>query len=714
MKRFFAILLALSLALTLGIPALATPAVAPVAEPAPAPETETDSEAELTAVTERVVELLDVADDYTDFTGSYDGGPAASWDLYWSKQGEDLSVRGTAGGLITSVSKWTSSDSSDRFYGYDAAFPKLGEEASRTQAESWLSRLMGEGESFRIDDFSTPLTSGGEYTFSGRVLKNGLESPITFSIRIGESGLESYSRSDSYRAYVGELPPAAAAVTADKAAAPLKDAAAFELYYVTDGDEARLRYVPVGPTMTVDAQTGEPTDMDALYASFNGVYGPEEPMAEAAMEMAAGDGMAKNARALTEVELSSISNYADALSESAIDETVRSFGDLGLDGFKLDRCSYGMDAEGEITASLRYSCEMTEDNLFGYSREDYWEQIGWGSTPMVFKYISVNAKTGALVSVSTSYSLWSRTDDSRPDQGIAQNFLTLAAPAMAAESALCTLKGYDDGDTFTFARTHDGYFFPENYLTVGLNPATNTVDTFYYRWDDDAAFAASKPIVSEDAARDAYVGALTVTLGYVAWPEAVDYDDPILYAYAAWGYSYVESLRLAYYYGGTDAVSGVDALTGEPVRQAPDGGYLYDDLDGVPEKDMIEALAACGVGLPGSSFEPEKALTMRDAARLLLSSGGYRTDDWDDEDLASEAIWMGFVAAGEWQPDKTLTQEDFIVMILSASRYGDAASLDGIGFELVARALGMLDGPMPKTPCTRAGAAALLYAFMKR
>ena len=718
MKRFLTNLLALALMLTLGVPALAVQEpMIPAEEPVSAteePAAETDTEAELTAVTEKVVALLDVPDDYTDFTGSYDGGPLPSWDLYWSKQGGDLSVRGTTGGLITSIYKWDYSDSADRFYGYDAAFPKLDEEAARAQAEAWLKKLMGEGEYYRIDDASAPLTSGGTYTFTGRILKNGLESPVTFSIRIGADGLESYDRSDSYRGYVGGLPSAAAGVDAAQAGEALKAAEAFELYYVTDGDEARLRYVPVGPTTTVDAQTGEATDMDALYASFGGGgYGPEAPMA-AAMEMSADAGYGANSRALTEVELSSIANYADALAQDVIDDTVRGFGDLGLDGFALDRCSYAMDADGEITASLRYSCEMTEDRLFGFSAEDYWDQLGWGSTPMVFKYISVNAKTGALISVSTSYSLWQQDDTLPPDRDIAQSFLDLAAPDMAAESAFCTLKGYNGGEEFTFARVHDGYFFPENYLTVRLNAATNTVDSFYYRWDDDIAFAASKPIVTEDAARSAYTGALTVTLGYAAWPEAIDYDDPILASYAAWGYSYVESLRLAWYYGGKDEVAGVDALTGEPVRQDPEGGYLYDDLEGVPEREMIEALARSGVGLPGTSFEPEKALTMKDAVRLLLSSMGYRTDDWDDETLANEAVWDGFVAAGQWQADKTLSQEGFIVMILSASRYGDAAALEGIGYETVARALGMIDGPMPQTPCTRADAASLLYAFMKR
>jgi len=220
--------------------------------------------------------------------------------------------------------------------------------------------------------------------------------------------------------------------------------------------------------------------------------------------------------------------------------------------------------------------------------------------------------------------------------------------------------------------------------------------------------------VSEEKALTAYTNALEVTLGYAAYPEAVDYDDPILYAYADWGYRYVESLRLAYYYSGTDELEAVDALTGEPIRRAAEGGYAYDDIAGIPEEDMIAALARAGVGFAVSAFRPAEALTMRDAAKLLLSSAGYRAADWADEELRDEGVWMGFFARENWAPERELTQAEFIQMLLSASRYGYAAELEGVGYVTVARALGMIDDELPAGVCTRADAAALLYKFMSR
>ena len=699
MKRIVMILVSLALILSLAAPALA----------------DEDTEASLTAVTERVVGVLDVADDFTDFSGSYNSGPVPSWDLYWSKDTESLSVRVTEDGVITEVYDWTYEENYNRFYGFDAAFPRLPEEEARQQAEYWLGRLAGENERARIDSVYVPLSANGEYSFSGLIMINGLESPISFNIHIAERGLVSYDRSDSYRGYVGEIPQARARVSSAQAEPLLKDAVDLELYYVSDGDEARLRYVPVGDRYVVDAQTGEAVNMDELYASFGGGYfGPEAPMAMAmSAENAAGD--ADYGRALTETELSSIENYADAMTQEELDASVRAVGELGLGEFDMTRCSYSMDSDGNITATLRYVCEMTEDNLFGYSQTDYWDSLSWGETPRAVKNITVNAKTGTLESVYTSYSLWDRDYASTADVGTADSFIDAVAPEMAADSALCTLKGYnEDAESFTYARMYDGFFFPENYLYVGVNAATGTVDDYYYVWDEDAVFAPYDGILDEAGALDAYTSALDVKLGYTAWPEEIDYDDPVLYAYADWGYSYVESLRLAYYYSGLGEVAGIDALTGEPVRQSMNGGFVYDDLDGVPEREAIEALAEAGIGFRGSAFLPEKELTMRDAAWLLLSADGYDPGGWDDDMLGEEAAWTGFITASEWEPDQVLETEAFVRMILSASRYGDAASLPGVGYETIAAALGMIGGEMPAGVCTRADAAVLLYRFMMR
>ena len=652
MKRIVSILLAVCLAAALGVPALA------------APDASGDMETRLQEITVRVKNLLEIDDEYAEFSGNYNDGLRPGWNLYWSDNGRDLSVTCDEAGVITEVYYWKYDSGRTGFSGFDAAFPALEREDAEEQAAYWLDRLMGEGESARIDSVRASLTASGSYRFFGRILINGLESPVTFTLSIDPDGLQIYSRSDGYGGYVGDVPPAEPAAAEAEAAKALAEAVVMDLYYVTDADgEARLRYVPVGPYTVVDAQTGEAVDMDALYASFGGAanrYGLEAPAAEAAMAMDSGMG-----RGLTVVELSSIANYRDALPQEELDRTVRALDRIGLEGFELKRCSYSMDKDGNITANLRYTCEMAEDRLFGFSLQNYQESSAWGDPLIVTKFITVDAKSGALQSVSTSYPLWERIDGPQPEDdgqnddiadAAAEAFLRSCAPERFEQTAMREGDSKNGWVNRTYARMHDGYFFPENYLHVQVNAAVGTVDDYYFVWDDEAAFAPSEGIVSLAEAMDAYIGALDVTLGYAAWPEWIDYSDPILYRYIDWGYTFVESLRLGYYYSGTEEVAGVDALTGEPVMTSSDGSYVYDDLAGVPEKAAIEALGEVGIGFDGGSFRPAEALTVADAAALLLQAYGYDVCGWDEETLKNEAIWLGLVAADDWQPERTITR----------------------------------------------------------
>ena len=714
MKRSISLLLALCLALTLAVPALAD---------APA-----GMEDALTEITLHVKEALGVEDDYTEFYSNYNDGLRPGWYLNWSADGREVSCTCDENGVITDAYVWGGGDNGSGFYGFDAAFPALTREEAAAEAEAWLERLMPEGQTGRIDRDDVTLLRGGDHCFTGRVLMNGLESPVRFTLRINDGGLSAYSRTDGYAAYLGELPGSESAVTAEEAARALREAAALELYYVTDGSEARLRYVPVGPYTLVDARTGEAVDMEALYASFGGsAQNGEMPAAEASYAL--GDA----GRGLTEVELSSIQSYGDALDRDALDQAARALPMMGLEDFQLIRCSYAMDRDGGVTANLRYRAEITEDRLFGFSRETYEDYIAWGDTPMVYKYVTLDALDGSLRSLSTDCSLWEDGPDrlmaTDHDADPAEVFLKAAAPERLEQAALCELKAAGQGPGETFARVHDGYFFPENYLYVYVNPRTETVDEFSFEWDEDVSFAPSEGIVDMDAAMDAYTDALDVTLGYAAWPEAIDYADPVFDTYISWGYTFVESLRLGWYYSEIGRPEGVDALTGRPITGSGDGAFSYEDLTGDDRAGMIRALGDAGVGLEGGLFRAGDPLTMADAARLLLRAAGFDLTSWGEDTLADMARQQGFVRDA-WEARRELTRMEFLRMLLGASRYGAAAEeLTGVwktdfedvsetdaGYAAAAQALGLAQGNTfaPEDVCTRGDGAELLYRFMAR
>lgn len=762
MKRTTALILALFLAVSLAVPAMAEepeqqegtaqepnvvlweidePEEAP-AEEVPAPEdapeepasaAEEVSEEELTAgldaaLAELVLQVkktLDVDDGYTELTNDFYDGVSPYWSLSWSDETRQLNVNVREDGTVLNVNRWTDSGDTDRFYGFDPAFPALSRQEAEEQAEEWLSRLFAEPETARVDSVATVLGTSGNYRFSGTVLINGLPGPTTFSLCVDGTGLSSFYRSDSYGGYVGEIPAPEAAADETAAAEGLAGAVELELRWVSDGEGgASLRYVPVGPTTVVDAQSGEAVDMDALYAGFGGNGWNTMDAKDAAAETVA---MADGGASLTEMELASIDNYGDVMDQDGIDASLRGLTALGLDPFTLQLCSYSMDREsGDVTASLSYTAPMTGEELYGYSKSGFDLSSDMELDLIIHKNITLNAKTGALIRVSTTYPLWEKDPAVTMTQAVrtraAENFLSLAAPELVKETELCTLKGYNDGDSLLYAQVHEGYFYPDNYLSVTVNPSTGTVDAFTCAWDDDVQFGSAKEPVRSQEALEAYTGALDVTLGYVAWPVDIALTDNELYAsLLEQGYTYVEELRLAYYYDGTDRVLGVDGLTGETVT-VPDGQagqvFVYDDLKDVPQAEQIEALGQAGVGFAGGSFRPEAELTQREAVILLLQADGETIlPEAEDGDLLDRASWRGFVTAEDWEPDKTVTRMEFIRMVLCVSRYGDAAKLlndkADEGYEAIAQALGM-DTAEPDGPATRAAAAEMLYRFMDR
>lgn len=750
LRRFFALMICLALALGLAAPVLAEEGEGPAAAESPetsvglpspdddasapsAPEEQSMDDA-LADLTLKVKELLDVDDGYTDFSSDYYDGPDPMWSLRWTDGARQLSADVRPDGTVLSVNFWAEGEQGGHFYGFDPAFPEVTADEAMAQAEDWCERLFTGAESAVPESIRIYLGEDGYYRIGGTVQKNGLPSPITFTMIMEKSGLTSFYRSDRAR-FVGELPAAEAEADASDAAAALAMGVELELRWVLDGaDGAKLMYVPVGPRMAVDAQSGEAVDMDALYASLAKNGESYDYGAYAAADTAEAEESMAGVY-LTETELASIENYGDVLDQDAVDETLRKIEALGLDSFEMVRCSYSMDSEtGDVTASVRYTAPMTEDELYGYSPDAYAAAVENGLDMTIYKYFTLDAKSGELMSVSTSYPLWDREESgqSLPEQAErAEAFLDLVAPALAAEAAGCTLKGYDERDELVFAQVHEGYFYPENYLSVHVDSGSGVVDAFHCVWDEDVTFGQAEDIISQDEALAAYTDALDVTLGYVAWPVDVTAEDGEPYAdYLRWGYTYVEQLRLGYYFDGTDEVQGVDALSGE-VRRVEEQAdtYAYDDLEDVPEAEQIELLGAAGVGFAGGKFLPEAELTNRDAVMLLLRAEGVYAMEDDDQRLAEQAYYEGFLASRDADLDETVSRIAFLRMLIGASKYGYAAGLTDVwdaGFAdvdaadeavaAIARALGMAEGDAlePETVLTRAGAAALLYRFMDR
>ena len=708
MKRFLSLCLALCLVGTL-----------PAAHAASAPA----QDEELLRVTALVKAQIDIGDAYEDFYGELsDDGLDPVWSLSWSTAGDRVRVEAKQDGTIL----WYYRSLDDRG-GYDGNYapslPKGDETQIRTAAEAFLKRVLRERETvvFKEKTYGVRPLAGDNYDLYGTIYYDGLPTPDSFSIGLRAEDLSvlSYSRNEEKR--VGTIPSKTPSATPADASAKLRDTVKLRLQYVGESENGKpskhavLRYVPLSThDYFVDAQTGKLVDLTALREDLQ-KYGSEGRGMNEAADASAG-GTAPSA-----AEQAGAALLEGALDKEALDSKLRSMSELGLSGFSLQNASYSVDREsGEVRAFLRYIKNPNKDNA-------------------IYKNAQINAKTGALLGLSTSY--WDDADD-KPMTGDAarakaEAFLTKYEAQKFAETALLAPENEMETD-FHYVQQVNGYPFPENYLRVGV-AKDGTIDSLNRSWTEGTTFDSAEGLISAEAALDSYFGAHAVTLGYLAVPVKLNPSDAVYGSYIKRGYSYLNEWKLAYTAELDKWCYGVDAKSGEPVfaKQTASEGRSYTDLD--PAKHpQAAALAKYGVGYAGDTFAPERALTQLDLIQLLLSADGFVYTP-DEEGALSQlyeaAYSRGLLIRADYAPESTVTRAALVKTIVASTGYGKTADLPGIyrcsftdegdipaayyGYVATAQGMGLVRGDEkgrfePNDTATREQAAIILYNFMSR
>lgn len=710
-RRFLSLALSLALACSLSLPAAAA--------------AETADQA-LSRVTAQVKQTLSIGGAYDEFYGSsYQNALSTVWSLNWSaKDGSSLYVEAEDDGTVISCYR---SDPDYAGGGYDPAFPSLDRAQARALAQSFLDKVLRAGlESARFDEGGSFNSQRSFYRFTGTILLNGIPSPLRFSasVRATDGAVTDFNRDSIGQTYLGGVPAAGAALSRDEALSLLKSTLSLRLEYVRpEGeDTAVLRYLPeAGDSYYVDGESGELVNLSELYRAleedgsfYNTAAGGAAPTP--APTEAAADGGA----ALTAAEQAGIEKLEGVLSREALDAKVRAHAALGLEGYALTNTSYAVDREtGEVTASLRYVRQAEEGS--------------WRRTA------TVDAKSGALLALSGSMPY----DENRAAaltagqaQSKAEAFLKALWGAQFAKSGLYDQEANVSRGryTFTFAQKANGYFFPENSITVGVDVLDGSICALSRRFDDGVNFGAASGLVGEDAALDAWLASFPAELAYVSVPQALDPDSGEARPLLDMGLRYFYALKSGYALG-DNGCTGVDAKTGACVARPSYGGeaFTYDDMEGHWAQKQVEALADYGAGFPGGSFRPGEALTQADLLTLLLSAQGYTGQDADA--LYQRAYSLGFLTPDQRQDGKVLTRAEAAALLLDALGYGKAARLEGIytcsfadavsipaqyrGYAAIAQALGVVTGDSAGSfnanrTATRLEGALMLYNYMSR
>jgi len=733
-------ILSLALALALSMGCMAVPAFAAGGQ----------SE-ELTQVTLTVKGQLGIGDEYDKFSSDCtDLGVLRYWQLSWSKEdGSSLNVTANSDGKIVSYSRYdpdtgdtpvSSWDSS----GFNPSFPAVNAGQVEAAAQAFLAKVISAPESVELEPVTLRLSGYRRWvSVSGHILLNGTASPMTVSLRLSLPDLtvSSYERRDAWNLLVlGDVPSATPAVSQADAREKLDGLLSMELLYVDGdkGDDIVLRYVPTTQgNWYVDAQTGEAVDLSKLPGSNRVFTGGTNGAGKDESGDAAPEG---GEPTLSPVEQETVDRLADTLSPDELDAKLKQIAPLGLANMTRAGASYYMsgaagalkaaDKEQEITCRLVYTRDLTAAETGYYSPDET------DAKPVLRKYITVDAKTGALLGVSTA-SEYAKEDWSGDAAAVARDFLSAQYPEYFAAS----VRKKEDTDEGFYVRQVNGIPYYSNCLRASVCKVDGTIGSFSLAWDEDASFPAPEGIVDAQAALEAYAGCFETTLTYTAYPEKVDTSDPQWLTYAQhlgdvkyrWVLSYVLS---------GDTPRGVDARTGEVLTWGSrDTSLAYTDLDGSYGKAEIEALAAYGVGFSrGDKFQPAKAVTQRDMLVLLLSAVGctYDADNMDQEtedSLYNTAYAQGLLTRAQRDPDRPVTKLDFLKALLDPSAYGQAAQLQGIyrtdfsdagtipaadlGYAAIGQALGIVTGDQnralgPNNPLSRQDAAIMLCRFMDR
>lgn len=701
----------------------------------------------LTSVTLAVKETLGIGDEYTTFYGDYwTQGTTRYWQLRWESEEEFLSVLADDAGKVYSYNLSLKDEAYERER--TPAFPSVSRAEAEKCAKAFINRVMGAGESVSLKE-QTVLSpyEKNYYHFSGILQISGLDTPIgvNLSVRVPELYVSSFSRDDTYRVYIGEVPSSKPAVASAQAAKKLTETLKLELRYVLSGqgdDEKRavLRYVPVYTgSYVVDAKNGELINVDTLYGvgayERNGIGGAGDASAEAPAAL--------DKAKLSEQELEGIKKLEGVFTQEQLDAAVRELKAIGVtSSFVLGSVNYDLDHKtGEVTAHLSYWSQSANDGAAAPEKDG-------ADTTSIYKYVSMNAKTGKLKSLSTYYS--GLVGEEGGSDGKAAD-LPASVDAFLKEwngteyaltslySAVRSTEGLVVRDNYLLARKANGYFFPDDQIYVSVNKDTGIIEALSMSWTDNVVFEDGKGILSEKTALQKYTQAFRTKLHYADLPVAVDPSDPGLIPYAKMGHRYVYRTALVYSLDSGEGVLGIDAKTGAVVRpeKANDREITYSDISGTYARSMVEELARYGIGYYGGRFLPQALLTQRDMILLLVSINGYYFDpeNLDEEYLYSVAYGLGILDKGERNPEAKVTRAQMVKTLVKMSGYGIAAELPGIyicgfsddssipaelyGYMAIGKGLGIIEGyadntVRPNQVTTRLEAAVMLYHFMDR
>lgn len=688
----------------------------------------TPTAASLKAIVSKVKAKITIPSTLTVFDYNFNSGSNLgldNWELVWSTKAGDerLTILCDANGNISSYNR----SSFDQFRQNKPVYLK---KQLQKKAEAFLYKvapsLKGKIE---ITSSGSNGIYSGEYQYNYRRIEGKIPMPdnsVSISVNYETGEITSCSINWLYDV---TIPSADAILSKAVAAAKIGNSLTMKLSYksryVSDknGDttiKAFLVYEPDKGYISVDAKTGEVYDTRDEWrdsTSFDGNAKATDSSAESA-----------TGGTLTPEEIASIDQLNGIISK---DNAILQI--TGNSSLYLDKNATSITAELYKNRTGTKSADHYEWHIQFSDARPVTDKT---DTYRSYANAVVDAKTGKVLSFYASVPNYYDIGESKwndvvihftQEQAgkIFENFLKEQVPAYLANSVLSdtnhdyivAYKGETPvygGYNYNYDRANEGIVYSDNGMSGAVDGVTGKVYRFNTIWNDTVTFQSPKGALSKEKAFDAYISKEGFGLIYEI-NQIHSKNDMTIMETSMIADSISYEVRLVY--RADIYPTYISPFTGKQLNY--DGTlykkpvtYAYTDVSGSKYEKYILLLADMGIGLEGSEYHPDKAITKAEFLSLL----GKLSYDTQTIATTRDNLTMTHLSAVTLLIDLAGLKQIAGIQGIYKTGFADEASIpkEMLGYVALAKGLGILDGKTfgPDAEVSRGEAAKLLVNYL--
>lgn len=484
------------------------------------------------------------------------------------------------------------------------------------------------------------------------------------------------------------------AISLEAAQESYKEKLGIYLHYVSAYENGKQTVVPVYSlkktgNVYIHALSGE--TVSPILRSSNVQYN------SAMKEEATMDSAGALRQDFSEAELKNIQEVAGLISETEMEETLRSTEILGI-GESYIKNSHALNHNGKDEYYYR----------FYFSSQEPFGEIN----------VTVNAKTGTLMNYYRYANDYNKEDTMTAEQTKA---LAQEAAKALTDERFSEYQLSESQEGASFVRYANGIPFEENSIYVGINKKDGKLDRYSISYTA-TEFPTLDGIVTLDEAASTMFDLGRYELAFIP---ALSDEEKTAADLGTLVYAFLDN-----------ANPHIKATTGTLLYEnEAEVLPTYTDIAGHYAEEAIRTLARFGVGFKEEALRPDDIITQKEFMALLMTvfgsygNGVILSESMDYESYYRVAKNRSIVYSDEVAEDAPLTREKAAVFIVRSLGYGEVAALSGIyaspfvdvtenvGAISILYAMHIMNGDgtgcfYPYEEMTRAQALTLIYNYL--